>query len=316
MRLSGKPLSHAALVLLALALAGTWGWYYSRLSSRILWSVVHVSGDWQSGDAHLLEFPGDDHVVLIDTGFNRYTRHDLIPYLDEHGVDHIDQLVITHAHRNHYGGVRSLLEHLRRIDHVYFNLPPESRCDKESWATGCDYLHVTRTRNVIGASNALLHSVATGDVLYRDVERGITLKVVYVHDGVSPPVGETDINDTSALLLLRYGSTSVFFTADLNRKVSDYLVKQDLVPESNIVTAPHHGVEDAASNELLERIDAEIMIVSNSGRQWLGERGERMRHFADAHNIPTYVTGLHGDITVSLNRDGYTINTERSPDQR
>lgn len=302
----------ALLTLLCITVGGV---YYYRLTNRILWSVVHVSGDFNSGDAHLLEFPADNHVVLIDTGFDRFTRRDLIPYLDKEGIDHIDQLIVTHAHRNHYGGVVSLLRHLKKIDDIYFNAPPQSRCDRETWITGCDYQHVLATRRAIQSSDSRLRTLARGDLLYQDPERDITLQVVYVHDGVSPPIGNTDINDTSAVLRLSYGATSVLFTADLGKSVGNYLQRNDFALQADIVTAPHHGVESAASNAFLDRVSAKLMIVSDSGRQWLGVRGRRMRDYARSHGIPVYVTGLHGNIAISLGPDGYSVATETTPER-
>lgn len=302
--------------MLALAFVATGGYYYHHVSNRIVWSVVHVSGNFQSGDAHLLEFPSDNHVILIDTGFDRYTRSDLIPYLDERGVDHVNQLILTHAHRNHYGGVLSLLNHLKRVDAVYFNEPPKSRCEWETWFTGCDLQHVKHTRNAIRRYNTSLRGLAVDDVIYHNQEHDITLEVVYAHDGVSPPIGPTDINDTSALLRLVYGNTTVLFTADVNRAVGKHLVNNNFFLESDIMTAPHHGLESAASNEFLAAVDPQVMIVSDSGRQWLGKRGRRMRRFAESRGIPTYVTGLHGDITINLTRGGYSVATDVEPDRQ
>jgi len=272
--------------------------------------MVHVSGDVHSGDAHLLQLP-NGHVILIDTGFDRYTRSSLIPYLDNRGIKQIDDLIITHAHRNHYGGMISLLQHLKSIKRIYFNLPPEMPCDKENWAMGCDYQHVLKTRKEIEASGLKLRGLRTGQVLY-DAD-GITLKVLYVHDGKSRPIGSTDINDTSAILRLVYGNTSVLFAADVNRSVGAYLAKESALPQSTFLTAPHHGVESAAPNEFLRMVKPEVFMVSNSAKQWLGKRGDRMRKFAAENKLRTYVTGLHGNVIVTLRRDGYSIATEKVP---
>ena len=288
-----------ATVVIVLIVAATW--YHNLESGKIVWSMVHVSGDRFSGDAHLLEFP-NGHVVLIDTGFDRYTRRDLIPYLKNRGVDHIDQVIITHAHRNHYGGIKSLLEHLSYIDRIYFNMPPRKACDSETWPTGCDYQHVLDTRELIRQSQVSLLEIGTGQLLFISEEDDITLKVVYVHKG------EADINDTSAVLRLVFGNTSVLFTGDINRQIGKYLARSDYTLKSTIVTAPHHGVESAAPNEFLVKTDAEVLMVSNSAGHWLGKRGDRMRNFARDNNLQTYVTGLHGNVVVTIERDRFTID--------
>lgn len=309
MTLPKIPLWVASTLLLLVVFLGVGGLYYYFKYTRITWTMVHVSGDRYSGDAHLLELP-DGHIILIDTGFDNFTRHDLIPYLDERGVDHIDQLIITHAHRNHYGGVESLIRHLKKIGRIYFNLPPKSQCDKETWSTGCDYEHVLATRRAIEDAGIPLANLTTDELLYHNPDQDIILEVVHVHDGVSPPIGPTDINDTSAVLRLVYGDTTALFAADLNETVGEYLVDENFFLKSDIMTAPHHGVESAASNEFLSAVDPEVMMVSNSAREWQGERADRMRRFAADHHIPVYVTGLNGNVVVTLTRDGYSVDPD------
>ncbi|MDJ0955754.1 MAG: MBL fold metallo-hydrolase [Arenicellales bacterium] len=280
-------------------------WHQHLESKKIFWSMVHVSGNRFSGDAHLLEFP-NGHTVLIDTGFDRYTRRDLIPYLKKRGIDHIDQVIITHAHRNHYGGIKSLLGHLSSIDRIYFNMPPRKPCDIETWPTGCDYLHVLDTRKLIRQSQVSLLEIETGQLLFSSEDDDITLKVVYVHKG------EADINDTSAVLRLVYGNISVLFTGDINQQIGKYLAQNDYALKSTIVTAPHHGVESAAPNEFLSKTNADVLMVSNSANHWLGKRGKRMRQFALNNGMRTYVTGLHGNVVVTLERNHFTIDHERA----
>lgn len=312
MSLSRFPVWQVITAVVLLAFAAIAGWYYYRISNRIVWTMIHVSGNRYSGDAHLLEFP-NGHVVLVDTGFDRFTRSHLIPYLDNRGVRRIDQLIITHAHRNHYGGIHSLMQHLDGIGEIYFNMPPKVPCDKETWSTGCNYRHVLHTRALIEDSGIPIQTLATDDLLYHNQDHDITLETVYVHDGESEPVGLTSINDTSAVLRLVYGETTALFTGDINRKVGKHLLDSNFFLKSDIVTAPHHGVDGAASNRFLRGVDPKVMLVSNSERHWRGKRGDRMRQFANDNGIHTYVTGTHGNVVVILKRDDYYIRTQREP---
>lgn len=308
----GIFLRRAAAAVIAAAVVAGGVWYYHHASSTILWTMVDVAGNRHTGDAHLLELPGD-HVILIDTGMDRYTRHDLIPYMERRGIDHINQLIITHAHSNHYGGVESLLKYIGRVEHVYFNLPPESRCSAEDWPTGCDYEMVRHTREMIEKSPASLTDLETGEQIYRNEKQNIVLEVVYVHDGISEPIGPTDINDTSAVLRLTYGDTTVLFTGDLNKIVARHLVEEGYALESRIMTAPHHGVESAAGNEFLEKVDPEVMLVTNNTGSWLSPRGERMRQFVADTDLETYVSGLHGNVVIRITPSGYAVSPERRP---
>lgn len=301
------------MLLVSLVLVTVLGTACNSESDEIIWSMIHVSGSRFSGDAHLLEFP-DGHVVLIDTGFNRYTERDVNPYLEQRGISHLDQLIITHAHKNHYEGIKSLLARMSGIGSVYFNLPPREACDRETWPSGCDYEHVLKTRERIRQQGIPLLDLDEDQVLYHDDQRGILLQVVYVHDGESAPVGETDINDTSAIMRLSYGAIKVLFTGDVNIRVGKYLAQSGKDLNAAIISAPHHGVESAAPDSFLDRTGAEVMMVSNSAGHWLGDRGERMRRFAAIRGVRAYVTGIDGTVVVRLSSGDYQVQgIETSP---
>jgi len=297
---------------LAAAFVIVGGWYYYHISHRIVWTMVHVSGKKSSGDAHLLELP-DGHVILIDTGFDRFTRNNLIPYLEHRDISRLDKVIVTHAHRNHYGGIMSLVDALESVGELYFNVPPEIPCKKEHWSTGCDYAHVASMRQSIAEAGIPLHDLATDDVIYHNDKQNITLEVVQVHDGESEPIGQTHINDTSAVLRLTYGTTTALFAGDINRSVGHHLVEKHYFLKADILTAPHHGVDNAASNKFLDKVGPDTLLVSNSEYHWRSERGARMRRYAESHDIPAYVTGIHGNVVVTLTHDDFTIDTQLKP---
>lgn len=296
-------------VLLAVGIAIASYWIRQPCELCVSWDMVHVSGDRQSGDAHLLRFP-DGHVVLIDTGFRNYAEADLLPFLADHEIDHIDQLIVTHAHRNHYGGVVSVIHAMSQVGGVYFNVPDRAACDAEKWATGCDYQHVTDTREAIRSLDVPVNEIHAGQTLYQNDSRSISLRVLYVFDGANSPVGRTDINDSSAILRLDIGEQSVLFTGDLNQRVGRYLSRQGEQLQATIMTAPHHGVDSAAPNEFFDRVEPRMVMVSVSAPVWQGGRGERMRQYLSGHDIPYYVSGLHGNVNVRFDGRGYQVSVQ------
>jgi len=307
-----KTAVRVAIVLTTLALvaASAW-WLWQREHQLLRWTMVDVSPDGQSGDAHVLEF-ADGRVVVVDTGFKEQARAHLLPLLRDRSINHIDRLVITHAHRNHYGGLFVLLDNGIAVDEVIFNLPAQAACDAERpW--GCRYKEVADTRDLLVQRGVRLVTAKAGDMVYQDSQRGIRLQVLAVFDGVDTPVGRTDINDTSIIMRLDAGAVSVMFAADLNQGIGGYLAEHSKDLAATILKVPHHGVESAAPNEFFDRVGAKVALVPGPADLWASPRGERLRRYFEAHHVSVYVNGIHGDVTVVIRSDGYSIDTARGP---
>ena len=99
-------------------------------------------------DAYVIEIKDSKtktiRTVMIDTGFYEEMKDYGVDYLKENGAHKIDELYITHAHKDHYGELQALIEKRIPIGTLYFNYPLKSTCDKELKG-GCDYEHVLNT---------------------------------------------------------------------------------------------------------------------------------------------------------------------------
>jgi beta-lactamase superfamily II metal-dependent hydrolase len=149
------------------------------------------------------------------------------------------------------------------------------------------------------------------DVRMRD-RQAATLDVVCLYDGLHTPVGMTDTNDTSILLRLTDCGTRVLFTGDLNWKLGTWLAHSNLDLAADILKAPHHGTELAAPDEFFDRVHARAVLVPTSRFLWLSIRSKRIRTYFSEHHIPAYVSGINGDVVVTLREGGYTIEPEHS----
>jgi competence protein ComEC len=296
------------VVLLAVGVLGGAFLWSQRPSVLVRWAMVNVSGADFSGDANLLDFQ-DGRIYLIDTGFDHFARHRLIPYLQEKGIRHINRLIITHAHKNHYGGVLSLLDAGITVDEVLFNLPEKSACDAEQpW--GCDYKDAVAMVEAVRKKGIPVKPVHDGEVLYHDAARHVDLKVLWVFDGVHTPVGQTSINDTSIVMRLDAGPDSVMLAADLDRKLGEYEAEHGKDLKATILKVPHHGVESAAPDAFFDRVGAKYALVPGPKKLWLGERGRRIREYFAQRHIPTYVNGLNGNVYVTFFDTGLRIRTD------
>ena len=296
------------LTAMTVVLVSLWIIFGAERQRPLIWTMVDVSGRKLTGDAHLLEFP-DGHRVLIDVSHRQFAKKYLVPYLRTRGIDRIDTIIITHGHRNHYGGLLKTIGAMKLVGQVIFNLPAQEACERENFLGGCDYDHIVETRNNVVDQEVLVKTAKAGDIIYR---RGNTvLEVLYSFDGMNSPVGSTSINDATLILRLDHGNQSILFVADTNHKLGSYLVKHGKRLQATLMSAPHHGVESAAPNEFLDLVKPKAVLVSTSPVPWMSSRGKRMRKYFNDRGIDTYVSGVHGHVTVHLFEDRYEVRTEK-----
>lgn len=270
----------------------------------MMYTMINVSGEHLNGDAHLMKF-ANGQVYLIDAGNEGSCGgKKLISYLKKNGIKKIDKLFISHAHRDHYGGLIDLLSSAIVVREIYFNTPDKETCDQERpW--GCDYDHVMNVRRFIEKKKIKLKSMRTGDV-YKP-HGNSKLQVLFVQNGSHQDIGKTDINDTSAVMKLTSGNQSVLFTGDLNWKVGEFLAGKSFELKADILKVPHHGTEGAATNWFFDAVQPRVAMIPSLSSLWTSERSRRIREYFHSKDIPGYVSGLNGDVSISIMKDSYQM---------
>ena len=100
-------------------------------NSDLYWIMINVNSTGKQGDAHLI-IKGNK-TFMIDTGQAYYVANTLLPYLKKRNITHLNGVLITHPHFDHYGGMRTLIENNIKIDSIYMNMPTEQQMKKEWW---------------------------------------------------------------------------------------------------------------------------------------------------------------------------------------
>lgn len=69
------------------------------------------------GDAILLEFP-NRKTLLVDAGVGWHVDH-IVNYLNARGIKHVDAMLLTHPHYDHYGGMDEFLKQVEVKQFLY-----------------------------------------------------------------------------------------------------------------------------------------------------------------------------------------------------
>ena len=305
MKFSTRSLVIASSLLFAVSISLVWS---LRIYIKPLtWTMINVNDSPQQGDAHLIQ-ASKGRNILIDTGHLDPARKALVPYLKSKGIKKIDTVFITHPHKDHYLGLLAILESGIPIETVYMNDIGRKECEAEM-PLACDFEEILSYRTMLKNNRVAVHEAKAGMVF--DLGLGGSLKILYAFDGVNTPVGRTDINDMSYIMLLRHGFNSALFTGDLNAKLGEFLAKESKNLKVDILKFPHHGAEGAAPDAFFAAAAPKDVLVPSPALLWCTPRSARMKNWVESRKIPTYVNGFSGHVTVKMSLFGYQIQAER-----
>jgi competence protein ComEC len=272
--------------------------------------VVRVL-DVGQGDAIVIQNGGS--TVIVDGGPDRaaFGRR-----LTELGIDGhtVDAVVLTHAHADHYTGLRALFEPRRRIgvSAFYENGDPSRN-------GGLASLRGDVARR--GREQALALHDADDDCTPDAPACTILMRGgAKVHVLAPDPRGRS-VNDRSVAVKI-VGPDSASFTmwlagdAERSENVWFDRVDYDRTPgmRVNVLKANHHGSSDGVSDRYLDLLRPEEAIVSLGAINDYGHMHDETRAIFARHGIPWYRTDQNGTVTIrspGTPGGGYSIHVER-----
>lgn len=191
------------------------------------------------GDSEYIELPNGKNV-LIDGGPNPTTS--LAQFLSNHNVTHINYVVLTHPHSDHFDGLIYVFNHIS-VDNFY-----DTREDNTGSST------VKKLREKVQSLGVNVSYPAEGD--YLDWDPGeVQVRVLNScsQDGASN--SGAVLNDCSIVLKVTYENTSILYTGDMQSDQEARLVSAyGSQLQSDVLKVGHHGSNTATSMEFLNAV--------------------------------------------------------------
>ncbi len=257
------------------------------------------------GDCTIVESSEGD-VLVVDAGDGSFRNNGkIVRYLKGLRPERLSVLV-THADRDHYGGMEAILDCFS-VTRCYL---PVLASDNEHYSAfleavereGCEQTALTR---------------------YKFSESGTASFTC-----ISPTAAsETDENDSSAVLYLDCGGVRILLCGDITSSREKLLAEEYSLDETffdsarvkvrldhvDILKAAHHGSADSSSAEWLSLLSPAALILSaGAGNPYKHPSGEAMARFrAASPQGKIYRTDELGDLIVSCRGGKYTV-TERN----
>ena len=272
--------------------------------------VVRVL-DIGQGDAILIQNGGS--TVLVDGG----PRPDALGReLDTFGLNGvtIDAVILTHAHADHYQGLRELFASRRHIAVRYF------------WENQDPSPNITlgKLRDSVAAR------ARAGLLVYRDTDDPcatgtpictITLKGgARLHIMQPDPDGEGPNNRSPGIKLVGPDSASftMWIAGDAEGPAIEWFTRAGYARSPgmhvDVLKADHHGSCNGVSDAYLDLLQPSLVVVSLGALNDYGHMHVQAKTAYERHHVPWYRTDQNGTITLrsaGTPGSGYSVTVER-----
>ncbi|MFZ5776080.1 MAG: DNA internalization-related competence protein ComEC/Rec2 [Thermodesulfobacteriota bacterium] len=290
------------LCLFAALLSG-YGWHANR-SDTVRVSCLDVG----QGSATVVELP-DDTVTLIDGGGPASEGFDIgerviAPFLWKNHIRTIDQVILTHAHADHFNGLPFVIKHFRPktlwVNDLTSSDPAFRRLLADAAQAGCEVR--------LASAGTLLAGERTGHgAAIRCVANLAMARMTEAPEsGKRPPPP----NRLGMVVRLDHGGTGFLFPGDLERTDEERLLSQGRLPlRADALLLPHHGLKSAGGGGFLAAVAPDYLIASTGREEKVAvatpppESGQRL--LITAREGTVFLTSNGKRINASCWRDGH-----------
>ena len=252
----------AGVIGLCLALVLSW-WEPTLYDTRV--TVLDVG----QGQSILLQ--SGDRTYLVDCGGDRDedTADIIAETLFSQGIYHLDGIVLTHMDADHAGGLTYLLS---RMDTDLILLPD-------------------------GAADDVKRLQRQTEGRVQPVGKDMVLRFETGEIRIFAPDGGDNSNENSLCILFDTEKCDILVTGDRSEFGEWLLMNRTELPQVDILIAGHHGSKYSTSQELLETVQPEIVMISAGKDNRYGHPAPELLNRLEDFGCIIYRTDENGTIT-------------------
>lgn len=274
--------------------------------------IHFLKTEWS--DMIILEDNG--HFAMIDTGMaDQFSQ--ISEFLNSHGAEKLDFILLTHFHRDHYGSIPALLE-AYPVDKVI--MKAYSGLDRTTaWGTIADDAYrademrkyhamqeLVRKKSTLIQAEEIEHVDFMGHrlALYNTAN---SIRTIY-EDKAYPETYHQftcSENQNSLAIWMEAEGVNVFFGGDIQDAPSVHPLANDVNSriackvgkKADVYKAPHHGTIHTAGPDALAVYQPEYVVITN-GENYLRDHSDVFSLLAPYHPV-IYLTE-HQDVSMTL----------------
>ncbi|WP_245954437.1 ComEC/Rec2 family competence protein [Fontibacillus phaseoli] len=227
-------------------------------------------------------------TMLIDAG-NNDREQQMVDYLRQYGVDHLDVILGTHPDADHIGGLDVVIDHYE-VGAIYM---PKIQANTKTF-------------------ESLLESIRDKGLKVKTAQAGLQLEwddQVQV-EMIAPVEYSEDSNNMSAVLKVTYGETSFLLTGDAERESEKAMLASGKDLSADVLLVGHHGSKSSTSLTFLQQVAPKFAVIQ-VGENSYGHPKQEILNRLSKNGTQVYRNDLQGTIEFASDGQHYEITTER-----
>jgi competence protein ComEC len=264
-------------------------WLYNRFWHRDLRVTVIDVGQ---GNAALLELPGGYNILIDGGGFSDNSVFDVgarvvAPLLWRKKIRTVNTLVLSHANSDHLNGLIYIAEHFN-VQTIWTNNEGNHTIGYQK------FMEIVASKNIQAPE-------------FRNLPRkqsinGVDLSIIYPQKNfLDKKVAENwrNLNNNSLVIRISFGSTAFLFPGDIMAEAERELVHiSENAITSAVLLAPHHGSSSSSTNLFLDKVDADVVIISSGWQNRAGFPHAAVLQSYRDRGLRIFRTDTNGAITL------------------
>lgn len=245
--------------------------------------IVHFL-DVGQGDSIFIELP-NGKTMLVDAGEN-YHGQGIIDYVQTIGYHKLDYVVATHPHEDHIGSMPYIVRNFE-IGSIYM---PDVTANTATFESLLKAIKAKGLRVKNGRTG--VHIIKEGEL---------------TADIIAPDKpDESNLNNSSIVLLLTFGNVSYLLTGDAETKELN-AIRADM--HATVLKAGHHGSKTSTTQTLLKKISPSVTVISCGKNNDYGHPHAEVLKMLKSVNSSVYRTDRDQTVIVATDGSSLTVST-------
>ena len=233
------------------------------------------------GQADSILIQNENEFMLIDAG-NNNDGPLLVKYFQSLNIKDFKYVVGTHPHEDHIGGLDDIITNFN-IGTIYI---PDAITTTKTFE---DLLNSIEKKNMTFTVPKIDSTFNLGKA---------NVKVIYTGTDTK------DLNNTSIVLKMSFGSTTYLFTGDATNITEKKILNKDI--SADVLKVGHHGSNYSSTDKFLNKVNPKYAIISVGKNNIYSHPATKTIDKLNKLNIKIYRTDELG--TIILTSDGKNID--------